>query len=72
MGTRSTTSTLASASCSSRDTCPEEHPFPLVVRVAMLSVVSSPGTNYMVTAIMNAGSRDTNAAFWCEGNDTWL
>ncbi|KAF8693404.1 hypothetical protein HU200_038797 [Digitaria exilis] len=47
-------------------------PFPLVVRAATLSAAPSRGTDYMVAAIVNAGSGGTNAAFWCEGNGTWF
>ncbi|CAO2203838.1 unnamed protein product [Urochloa humidicola] len=47
-------------------------PFPVVVRAATLSAAPSPGTNYMVGAIVNAGSGDTNVALWSEGNDTWF
>ncbi|CAL4949049.1 unnamed protein product [Urochloa decumbens] len=51
---------------------PRHVPFPLVVRAAALSAAPSPGTNYMVAAIVNAAAGDTNAALWMEGNDTWF
>ncbi|CAO2170435.1 unnamed protein product [Urochloa humidicola] len=47
-------------------------PFPLVVSAATLSAAPSPGTNYMVGAIVNIGCGDTSAAFWMEGNPTWF